>query len=93
MEQSPSLEYVTQLIKKFSAFYGTQSFITMFTNDHHWSYILSQMNPIHTFQPYFPQISSNIISPLRLGLPSGLFPPGLPTKILYALVISPIRAK
>jgi hypothetical protein len=29
---------------------------------------------------------------LRHGLPSGLFPPGFPTNILYALFFSPIRA-
>jgi hypothetical protein len=29
---------------------------------------------------------------LRLGLPSGLFPSGFPTNILYALLFSPIRA-
>jgi hypothetical protein len=29
---------------------------------------------------------------LRLGLPSGLFPSGFPTNILYALRFSPIRA-
>ena len=27
---------------------------------------------------------------LRLGIPSGLFPSGLPTKILYAPLLSPI---
>jgi hypothetical protein len=29
---------------------------------------------------------------LRLGLPSGLFPSGIPTNILYAFLYSPIRA-
>jgi hypothetical protein len=29
---------------------------------------------------------------LRLGLPSGLFPSGIPTNILYAFLFSPIRA-
>jgi hypothetical protein len=29
---------------------------------------------------------------LRLGLPSGLLPPGFPTKILHAFLFSPIRA-
>jgi hypothetical protein len=28
---------VTQLVKKFPAFYGTQKFITVFTTAHHWS--------------------------------------------------------
>jgi hypothetical protein len=29
---------------------------------------------------------------LRLGLPSGLLPSGFPTNILYAFLLSPIRA-
>jgi hypothetical protein len=29
---------------------------------------------------------------LRLGASSGLFPSGVPTNILYALLVSPIRA-
>jgi hypothetical protein len=35
---------------------------------------------------------SNIMHHLRLGLPSGLFPSGLPTNILYAFLLVPIRA-
>jgi hypothetical protein len=31
-------------------------------------------------------------SRLRLGLPSGLLPSGLPTKMLYAPLTSPMRA-
>jgi hypothetical protein len=49
---------------------------------------LSQINPVHTFQPYFPKTHSN----LRLGLPSGLFSSGFPTRILYAVSVSPMRA-
>jgi hypothetical protein len=30
---------------------------------------------------------------LHLGLPSGLFPSGFPTNILYAFLFFPIRAK
>jgi hypothetical protein len=37
---------------------------------------------------YFCQIHFNIILQ-RLGLPSGLFPSGFPTKILYAFLFSP----
>jgi hypothetical protein len=47
--------------------------------------------PIDTFKPYFCKIHFNIILHLRLGPPSDLFPPGFPTKILYAFLISPIR--
>jgi hypothetical protein len=41
--------------------------------------ILSQMNTVHTFPPYFPKIHFNIISHLHLGLLSSLFPSGFPT--------------
>jgi len=41
---------VTQLYKKFPAFYRTRSFITVFP-------VLSQMNPDNTFPPYFPKRS------------------------------------
>jgi len=53
--------------------------------------ILSQMNSVHTFQTYFPKIHL-IPFHLRLGLPSGLFPSGFHTKILYMFLICPIRA-
>jgi hypothetical protein len=35
---------------------------------------------------------NNLSSHLRLGLPSGLLPSGLPTKIFYAPLTSPMRA-
>jgi hypothetical protein len=38
MEQSPSWKLiVTQLVKKFPAFYVTRRFITVFTTARHWS--------------------------------------------------------
>src|SRR5215468_5557386 len=41
---------------------------------------------------HFLKIHFNIIPHLRLGLPTGRLPSGLPTKILYAPLPSPIRA-
>jgi len=54
--------------------------------------ILNQINPVQTFPPYFPKINSNINLHLRLGLPSGVFPSGFPTEILYAFLVYPKRA-
>jgi hypothetical protein len=39
--------------------------------------ILSHVHLVYTFPPYFTKIHSNIISPLSLGLRSGLFPSGI----------------
>jgi hypothetical protein len=53
--------------------------------------ILSQTNPICITRTYFPKIHLNVIH-LRLGLSSGLLPSGVPTKMLYAPLTSPMRA-
>ena len=53
--------------------------------------ILSHINPIHAF-PYHFLSHFLLFSHLQLGLPSGLFPSGFPTKILYAPPLFPIRA-
>jgi hypothetical protein len=76
------LEADSQLLKKFRAFHETcLPFVR----------IMSKMNPV-IFHPIFLRSSLILSSPLRLGLPSGLFPLGFPTKILYPLLISTIRA-
>ena len=67
-----------QLVKKFPAFYETQRFITAFTSFRHPS--LSWASP---FQSTYPQPTSCrsiliLFTHLRLGLPSGLFPPVSP---------------
>jgi hypothetical protein len=53
--------------------------------------ILSQIDPVHTTSSYLRSILI-LSTHLHLGLPSGLFPSGFPTNVLYALLFSPIRA-
>jgi hypothetical protein len=81
-----------QLVKKFPASYGTRRFITAFTSARHLS--LSWASSIQSIPPHHTSWRSNLIlsSHLRLGLPSGLFPSGFPTKTLNTPLPSPIRA-
>jgi hypothetical protein len=91
MEQNRPLKswQNAQLVNKFPAFYRIRRFITVFTRTRHRSLSWARWS-----QP----TSSNTISlrsililslHLPLGLPSGLFPSGLPTIILYAILVSP----
>jgi hypothetical protein len=50
--------------------------------------ILSQINRVHTTPSYRSKTHFNIVHHLRSGLPSGLFPSGFPTNILYAFFFS-----
>jgi len=81
-----------QLVKKFPAFHGTRRFITALTSFRHLS--LSWASPIQSICPHSTSWRSILIlsTHLRIGLPSGLFPSGFPTKILYTPLSSPIRA-
>ena len=81
-----------QLLKKFPAFRGTQRFITALTSVRHLS--LSWASPIQSIYQHPTSCRSILIlsTHLRLGLPSGLFPSGFPTKTLYTPLSSPIRA-
>jgi hypothetical protein len=82
-----------QQVKKFPAFHGTRRFITALTSVRQLS--LSWASPIQSIYPHPTSWRSILIlsTHLRLGLPSGLFPPGIPTKTLYTPLSSPIRAK
>ena len=80
-----------RLVKRFPAFYGTRRFITALTSVRHLS--LSWASPIQSTYPHPTSWRSILIlsTHLRLGLLSGLFPSGFPTKTLYAPLSSPIR--
>ena len=81
----------SQLVKKFPAFYGMRRFITEFTSARHLS--LSWARSIQSI-PLHPTFWRSILilsSHLRLSIPSGLFPSGFPTTILYTHLLSPMR--
>ena len=93
MVQSPSWEANWfAASQEIPAFYGTRRFITALTSVRHLS--LSWANPIQSTYPHHTSWRSILIlsTHLRLGLPSGLFPSGFPTKTLYTPLSSPIRA-
>jgi hypothetical protein len=52
--------------------------------------ILSQMNPVHTFTPSFPQSHFNIILPFTPSSSECCFPFKLPNQIFYVFRISPL---
>jgi hypothetical protein len=90
MEQSPSWEV--------NRFVASQEIPRVLLNPkvHYQIYncpppvsILSQHNPVHTPTSHFLKIHPNIIFHLRLRLPIGLFPSGVPTKTLYTPLSSP----
>ena len=82
----------SQLVKKFTAFYGTSRFITVFKSSHHlsisWARLIRFMPPDPTSWRSILVLSYDLL----LGLPSDLFPSGFPTKTLYTPLLGPVRA-
>ena len=80
-----------ELVKKFPAFHGTRIFITALTSVRQLS--LSWASPNQSIYPHHTSWRSILIlsTHLRLGLPSGLLPHGLPTKNLYTPLFTPVR--
>ena len=74
-----------QLVKKFPTFYGTLTSVRYLS--------LSWANPTQSSPHHTSRRSILILcTHLCLGLPSGLFPSGFPTKTPYAPLSSPICA-
>jgi len=74
MEQTPSWEAISQLVKKFPASYGNRRFTIVFTTTHHWS--LSWSRCVQSTSSHSISVRSVLIlsSHLRPHLPSGIFP-------------------
>ena len=80
----------SQLIKKWSTFYETWRFMTAFKSAPPPIPILSHIAPLHASHPTSWRSVLILSSHLRLGLPSGLFPSGFPTRTLFTPLLSPI---
>jgi hypothetical protein len=81
---------VTQILKKFLAFYGARRFTVVFTRACHL--FQSWARWIHSVPCHPISLRSILILTSSIRLPSGLFPSAFPIETLYAYLFSHIRA-
>ena len=82
---------VPHLVKNFSAFYGTQRFITLFTTAHRSLYPQSDQSSPRPHSCSWND-NFNIILPSTPKSSTFLFPPDFPIKPMYATPSFPLRA-
>jgi hypothetical protein len=73
----------TRLVKKFPAFCGIWRYIIMFIVAHHWSLSWARWIQFAPSHPISLRSALILSSHLWVDLPSGFFPLGFVTKILY----------
>jgi hypothetical protein len=81
MVQDIIWKVVIQHVKKILS-YGTRRFITVFTQARHWPLSWASWIQFAQSIPVFLRSILMLSAYLRLDLPSGLLPSGLPTKTL-----------
>jgi len=80
-----SLTKCHSFTEKLCRFYGTRTFIIVFTTAFHWSLLWATWNQFIISYPVTLRSILQLSYCLFLGLPSGLFfPSGFPTRTLYA---------
>ena len=88
----PEKTSVPQLVKRSHTFYGTRRFITAFTGAHHMSLFWASSVQSLVLHPTSWRFILILSSHLLLVLPRGLFTSSLPTKTMYAPLVSPLHA-
>jgi hypothetical protein len=76
-----------QPLRNFPAFYGTRRFITVFTSSPPMVPTCARLTQSTPSHPVSLRSILILSTHLHLGLPSGPFPSGFPTNILYAFLV------